>query len=93
MENNLEDSLSQKEALLTKQNKIRHVQSHPSMATLPPGPGSRSLGSIPNTNIIPNSSSNGQGKNFSRTRLSLTASFQQVNSQKCVGVLTISALQ
>ena len=32
---------------------IRHVQSHPSMAHSPPGPGSRSLGSLNKDIIMP----------------------------------------
>ena len=63
MENSHCDEISSQEKVsLTKQNPIRHVNSHPSMASVFPAPGSRSLGSIPNTNIVANSSSNGQGK-------------------------------
>lgn len=62
MENSHCDEISSQEKVsLTKQNTIRHVNSHPSMASVFPGSGSRSLGSIPNTNIVANSSSNGQG--------------------------------
>ena len=62
MENSHWDEISSQEKVsLTKQNPIRHVNSHPSMASVFPGSGSRSLGSIPNTNIVANSSSNGQG--------------------------------
>ena len=62
MENSHCDEISSQEKVsLTKQNPIRHVNSHPSMASVFPGSGSRSLGSIPNTNIVANSSSNGQG--------------------------------
>ena len=65
MENSHCDEISSQEKVsLTKQNPIRHVNSHPSMASVFPGSGSRSLGSIPNTNIVANSSSNGQGMNI-----------------------------
>ena len=79
MENQCDEEMSssaEKASLTAKLNKIRHVHSHPSMANIPPGLGSRSLGSIPNTNIVAgnSSASNGQGSMTSNVTLSSLSS-------------------